>query len=183
MPRDALLTASGSKWKLQAPSAPLTCPTGVQTSALGNGGSAGGCSHVGLCGMGVSSKLSDTHHDKLGRSLMSFLFQDFAVCFAWMFPLPVSSRRASSSRCALLWLFARAGPSSHPHLDFCGGMIWMDFLYWWSLWRSPSVKRDVLIFRQRVKTKVAVRAVQFCVFTCLLTPRLKKPAVPPRSHV
>ena len=136
-----------------------------------------GCSHAGFCGMGALSKLSNMHDNKLGRSLMSFLFQDFVVCFPWMFSLPVSIL------CTLLRLFAWAGPSSHPHLDFCGGMIWMYFLYWWSLWRFPSVKGEVLIFRQRVETEVAIRSVQFCVFTCLLTPRLKKPALPPHSHV
>lgn len=36
----------------------------------------------------------------------------------------------------------------------------------------------VLIIRWRVEGEVVVRSVQFCVFTCPVTPRWKKPALP-----
>lgn len=163
--------------KTSGPICSSCLPSDGQTAALVSGGSSGGSNQGHTCGIVALSKLSNMHDDRWGRSLMSFLFQDFAVCFAWMISLPVSILRALSQ------LFAQAGPSSHRNQDFCSGMICTRSLYWWSLWRFPSVKGEVQIFRQRVETEVSVGSVQSCVFTCLLTPQLKKPAVPLHSCV
>lgn len=74
-----------------------------------------------------------------------------------------------------------------PQLPPSPGFLWWDDLDVSSVLvitpEVPISKGEVLIFRQRVETEVVVRSVQFCVFTCLLTPQLRKPALPPCSHM
>lgn len=46
----------------------------------------------------------------------------------------------------------------------------MYLLYGWSLQRFPSVKEEVLIFRQRVETEVEVQRRLICTILCLYLP-------------